>query len=133
MCHRAHVLSDAPCQTAIPACPDETGAAQAEVRFPAHLADSRDEGVEPAPHPGRGEMVEVVSRADDLAIADPEHEDAGQRERLPGVGHGSSIFELGDDHLGIGRLVNGDVGRAAMQGGACAGRLEVLSKLLTGA
>src|SRR5262249_2150626 len=95
-------------------------------------ANGCDECVELAPHPGCGEMVEVVSRADDLAVADPEHEDARQRERLPGVGDGSLIFELGNDHLGIGRLVNGDVGRPAAQRGACAGWREMLAKLLTG-
>ena len=78
-------------------------------------------------------MVEVVSRADDLAVADPEHEDPGQRERLPGVGRGSLVLELGDDHLGVGRLVDGDVGRPAVQRGAGAGRLEVLPELLAGA
>jgi hypothetical protein len=58
-------------------------------------------------------MVEVVSRADDLAIADPHHEDARHRERLAGAISRSLILELGHDHLRIGRLVNGDVGRPA--------------------
>ena len=40
------------------------------------LSNSCDECVELAPHPGCGQMVEVVSRADNLAVADPEHEDA---------------------------------------------------------
>jgi hypothetical protein len=48
------------------------------IDLPRPLAKSCDECVELAPHPGRGEMVEVVSRADDLAVADPEHEDARQ-------------------------------------------------------
>ena len=63
---------------------------------------------------GRGDVVEVVAGADDLTVADPEHEDAGQRERLSGVGGGSLVFELGDDDLGVGRLVDGDVGWPAV-------------------
>jgi hypothetical protein len=39
---------------------------------------------------GRGEVVEVVAGADDLAIAHAKHEDAGQREGFPGFGYSVS-------------------------------------------
>jgi hypothetical protein len=65
-------------------------------------ADGCDECVELAADSGRGDVVEVVAGVDDLTVADTEHEDAGQRERLSGVGDGSLIFELGDDDFGVG-------------------------------
>ena len=71
-------------------------------------------------------MVEVVAGADDLAVAHPKHEDAGQNERLSGVSDGALILELGDDDLGIGGLVDGDVGRPTLQPRlASVGRKEV--------
>jgi len=38
-------------------------------------ADGCEELAEPAPDPGRGEMVVVIAGADDLAVADAHHED----------------------------------------------------------
>jgi hypothetical protein len=49
-------------------------------------------------------MVVVVAGADDLTVADAQHEDGRQRVRLSSAGIGSLIFELGDDDLGIGSI-----------------------------
>jgi hypothetical protein len=78
-------------------------------------------------------MVEVVAGADDLAVAHPEHEDAGQDERLSGAGDGAPVLELGDDHLRIGRLVDDDVGRAAVQSRTGVGRTEVFAQFVAAA
>src|ERR1700677_2421838 len=61
-------------------------------------------------------MVVVVAGFDDLPVADAHHEDGGQRVRLSAVA-GSLVFELGDDDLGIGRLVDPDVAYLAARPG----------------
>jgi hypothetical protein len=80
-------------------------------------AEGCEEFAEVARGPGRGEVVVVVAGADDLAVADAEHEDGGQRVRLSSVGRGSLVFELGDDDLGIGCLVDRDVAHPAARPG----------------
>jgi hypothetical protein len=59
-------------------------------------------------------MVVVVAGADDLAVADAEHEDSGQHSRLPGAVGDLLVLELGDDDLGVGCLVDGDVSDPAV-------------------
>lgn len=58
-------------------------------------------------------MVVVVAGADDLPVADTEHEDGRQRVPLSRAGVSALIFELGDDDLGIDCLVDDDVGDPA--------------------
>jgi hypothetical protein len=58
-------------------------------------------------------MVVVIAGADDLTVADPEHEDGRQRVRLSRTGVSALMFELGDDDLGVGALVDDDVGYPA--------------------
>lgn len=59
-------------------------------------------------------MVEIVTGADDLPVADTEHEDGRECEGFAGVGDAPPVFELGDDDLRIGRVVDGDVGGPAV-------------------
>src|SRR2546423_2194709 len=83
--------------------------------------------VELPPDSSRGDMVEVVAGADDLSVTDTQHEDAGHREGLSSVGDGSLIFELGDDDLGVGCLVDGDVGWPTVQPRTGVGWPEMLA------
>jgi hypothetical protein len=77
-------------------------------------------------------MVEVVAGADDLTVADTEHEDGRQREWLSSAGDSALIFELGDDDLGIGCLVDCDVGWPTALWRTGVGWPEVLAKFVAG-